>query len=150
MTQLRKKAEELINPFVKNFIVKLYPKVKYFRVGGIRSKGKASQAELSGSYHRDYQQGNVTMRRANEGSFSIILALDEFNFEYKNQMMGQVEKVCVPIRHAAIFSSALSHCGEANGIDDYVYCLLFTFYLMMLIIQLEQLRETVTMITGIK
>ena len=52
MTQLRKKAEELINPFVKNFIVKLYPKVKYFRVGGIRSKGKASQAELSGSYHR--------------------------------------------------------------------------------------------------
>jgi hypothetical protein len=35
--------------------------------------------------------------------------------------MGQVEKVCVPIRHAAIFSSALSHCGGANGTDDEVY-----------------------------
>jgi hypothetical protein len=42
------------------------------------------------------------MRRADEWHFSIILALDEFNFEYKNQMMGQVEKVCVPIGHAAI------------------------------------------------
>ncbi len=89
----------------------------------IRSKGKASQVELSGSYHRDYQQGNVTMRRANEQSFLIFLALDEFNFEYKNQMLGQVEKVCVPIRHAAIFSSALSHCGGVNRTDDYVYCL---------------------------
>jgi hypothetical protein len=36
-------------------------------------------------------------------------------------MMGQVEKVCVPIGHAAIFSSVLSHCGGVNGIDDYVY-----------------------------
>jgi hypothetical protein len=51
----------------------------------------------------------------------IILALDEFNFQYKNKMLGQVEKVCVPIGHAAIFSSALSHCGGANGTDDYVY-----------------------------
>ncbi len=34
-----------------------------------------------------------------------------------------MEKVCVPIGHAAIFSSALSHCGGANGTDDYVYCL---------------------------
>jgi hypothetical protein len=114
MTQFRKKAEELINPFVKNFIVKIYPKVMYFRVGAIHSKGKASQAELSGSYHRDYQQGNVTMRHANEQPFSIILALDEFSFEYKNQMLGQVEKVCVPIGHAANFSSVMSHCGGAN------------------------------------
>jgi hypothetical protein len=42
MTDLRKKAEELINPFVKNFIVKLYPKVRKFRGGAIRSKGKAT------------------------------------------------------------------------------------------------------------
>jgi hypothetical protein len=32
-----------------------------------------------------------------------------------------VEKVCVPIGYAAIFSSALSHCGGAKGRDDYVY-----------------------------
>jgi hypothetical protein len=36
-------------------------------------------------------------------------------------MLGQVEKVCVPIGHAAIVSSALSHCGGATGTDDYVY-----------------------------
>jgi hypothetical protein len=54
MTDLRKKAEELIHPFVKNFIVKLYPKVRKFRVGAICSKGKGTQANLSGGYHRDY------------------------------------------------------------------------------------------------
>jgi hypothetical protein len=121
MMDLRKKAEELIDPFVKNFIVKIYPKVRKFRVGAIRSKGKATQADLSGSYHRDYQQEDVTIRHANEQPFLIILVLDEFNFQYKNKMLGQVEKVCVPIGHAAIFSSALSHCGGANGTDDYVY-----------------------------
>jgi hypothetical protein len=103
MTQLRKKTDELINLFVENFIVKLYPKLRYFRVGAIRSKGKASQADLSGSYHRDYQQENVTMRPADEWPFLIILALDEFKFECKNQMMGQVEKVYVPIGHVAFF-----------------------------------------------
>ncbi len=36
-------------------------------------------------------------------------------------MLGQVEKVCVPISHAAIFSSALSYCGGTNGTDDYIY-----------------------------
>ena len=65
----------------------------------------------------------MTIRRADEWLFLIILALNEFNFEYKNQMMGQVEKVCVPIGHAAFFSSAFSHCGGANRTDDYVYCL---------------------------
>jgi hypothetical protein len=39
MMDLRKKAKELIDPFVKNFIVKLYPKVRKFRVDGICSKG---------------------------------------------------------------------------------------------------------------
>ena len=34
-----------------------------------------------------------------------------------------METVCVPIGHAAIFSSALSHCGVDNGTEDYVYCL---------------------------
>jgi hypothetical protein len=48
MMQLKKKAEELINPFVENF-VKLYPKVRYFKVSAICSKGEALQAELSGS-----------------------------------------------------------------------------------------------------
>ncbi len=103
MTDLRKKAEELIDPLVKNFIVKLYPKVRKFRVGAIHSKGKGNQANLSGSYHRDYQQEDVTIRCADEWLFSIILALDELNFQYKNKMLGQVEKVCVPIGHAAFF-----------------------------------------------
>jgi hypothetical protein len=35
MMQLRKKAEKLIDPFVKNFIIKLYPKVRYFRVSAV-------------------------------------------------------------------------------------------------------------------
>jgi hypothetical protein len=123
MTDLRIKAEELIDPFVKNFILKLYPKVRKFSVGAICSKGKATQADLSGRYHRDYQQEDVTIRRADERPFLIILPLDEFNFQYKNKMLGQVEKVCVPIGHAAILSSALSYCGGANRTDGYVYCL---------------------------
>jgi hypothetical protein len=86
----------LIDPFVKKIIVKLYPKVRKFRVGAIHSKGKATQAGLSGSYHRDYQQEDVTIRHADEWPFSISLAGDEFNFQYKNKMLGQVEKVCVP------------------------------------------------------
>ncbi len=49
-------------------------------MGAICSKGKATQADLSGSYHRDYQQEDVTIRRANEWPFLIILVLDEFNF----------------------------------------------------------------------
>jgi hypothetical protein len=37
-------------------------------------------------------------------------------------MAGELETVSVPIRHAAIFSSVLSHnCGGANGTGDYVY-----------------------------
>jgi hypothetical protein len=72
MTDLRKKAEELINPFVKNFIVKLYPKVRKFRVSAIRSKGKATQADLSGGYRRDYQPEDVTIRRADEQPFLIF------------------------------------------------------------------------------
>ncbi len=78
----------MIDPFVKNFIVKLYPKMKQFRVGAIRSKGKASQFDLTGSYQKDYLQEDVTKRRADERSFLIILALDEFNFQYKNNMLG--------------------------------------------------------------
>jgi hypothetical protein len=51
-----------------------------------------------------------------------MLALDEFRFQYKNAIMDEkVETVCVPIGHAAIFSSALSHCGGDNGTEDYVY-----------------------------
>jgi hypothetical protein len=121
MMGLRKKAEELIDPFVKNFIVELYPKMRQFRVGAIHSKGKASQYDLTGSYHRDYLQEDVIKRHANERPFLIILALDEFKFQYKNNMLGEVTKVCVPIRHAAIFSNELSHCGGANNTDDYAY-----------------------------
>ncbi len=32
-----------------------------------------------------------------------------------------METVCVPIGHAGIFSSALSHCGGDNGTEDYAY-----------------------------
>jgi hypothetical protein len=38
MSQLKTKVEELIEPFVKNFIIKNYPKVNKFSVGAIRSK----------------------------------------------------------------------------------------------------------------
>ncbi len=72
-------------------------------MGAIRSKGKVTQADLSGGYHREYQQEDVIMRCADKWLFLIILALDEFNFQYKNKLSGQVEKVCVPIGHAAIF-----------------------------------------------
>ena len=36
-------------------------------------------------------------------------------------MSNKVETVKVAIGHAAIFSSALSHCGGENGTDDYVH-----------------------------
>ncbi len=32
-----------------------------------------------------------------------------------------METVCDAIRHVAIFSSVLSHCGGENGTEDYVY-----------------------------
>ncbi len=92
-------------------------------MGAICSKGKGTQANLSGGYHRDYQQEDVSIRCADERPFLTILALDEFNFQYKNKMLGQVGKVCAPIGNAAFFSSALSNCGGANRTDDYVYCL---------------------------
>jgi hypothetical protein len=94
MTALRKKAEEFIDLFVKNFIVKLYPKVRKFRVGVVRSKGKATQANLSGGYHRNYQQEDVTIRHANERPFLIILVLDEFNFQYKKNVRTSGESLC--------------------------------------------------------
>jgi hypothetical protein len=50
------------------------------------------------------------------------LALDEFQFQYKNSIMDEeVETVCVPIGHAAIFSSALSQCKGENRTENYVY-----------------------------
>ncbi len=56
------------------------------------------------------------------GHSQSFLALGEFRFQYKNSIMDEeVEMVCVPIGHAAIFSSALSHCGGDNRTEDYVY-----------------------------
>jgi hypothetical protein len=124
MSQLKTKVEELIEPFVKNFIIKNYSEVNKFSVGAIRSKGGRSQYDLNGVYHQDYLQDVVDKRIQDEWPFSITLALDEFRFQYKNAIMDEeVETVCVPIGHAAIFSSALSHCGGDNGTEDYVYCL---------------------------
>jgi hypothetical protein len=67
-------------------------------------------------------QDVVNNRIQDEQPFSIILALDEFRLQYKNVIMDEeVETVCVPIGHAAIFLSALSHCGGENKTKDYVY-----------------------------
>ncbi len=64
----------------------------------------------------------VDKRIQDERPFSIILALNESRFQYKNAIMDEeVETVCVPIRHAVIISSALSNCGGENGTEDYVY-----------------------------
>ncbi len=69
-------------------------------------------------------QDLVDKRIQDERPFSISLALDEFRFQHKNAIMDEeVEMVCVPIRHAADFSSALSHCGGDKGTEDYVYSL---------------------------
>ena len=51
LSQLKTKVEELIAPLVKNYIVKMYPKVDKFSVGALRSKGGKSQYKLSGVYH---------------------------------------------------------------------------------------------------
>jgi hypothetical protein len=119
---LKNDVEECIGPFVVNYITKTNPKVNRFKVGALRSKGSMSQASLSGVYHRDYRQDQVNKRNQDERPFSIILALDEFRLNYKDENMGsEVETANVPIGHAAIFSSALSHCGGENGTDDYVY-----------------------------
>jgi hypothetical protein len=125
-------VKELIEPFVNNFIIKNYPKVNKFSVGAIRSKGGMSQYDLTGDYHCNYLQDVVDKRIQDERPFSIILALDEFRFQYKNAIMDEeVESVCDPIGHVAIFSSALSHCGGDNGTEDYVciVCLLMLFWM---------------------
>ncbi len=104
MSQLKTKVEELIELFVMKFIIKNYPKVNKFSVGATRSKGGRSQYDLTGVYHRDYLQDVVDKIIQDEQPFSIILALDEFRFQYKNAIMDEeVETVCVPIGHAAIF-----------------------------------------------
>ena len=91
-------------------------------MGAIRSKGRRSQYNLTGVYHHNYLQDVVDKRIQDERPFSIILALDEFQFQYKNAIMDEeVEMVCVPIRHAAIFSSALSQCRWENRTENYVY-----------------------------
>jgi hypothetical protein len=124
MSQLKTKMEELIGIFVKNYIMKYYPIVDKFRVGAIRSTGGRSQYELTGVYHRNYLQDVVDKRIQDEQPFSIILALYEFQFQYKNAIMDEeVELVCVPIGLAALFSNALSHCRGENGTEDHVYCL---------------------------
>ncbi len=90
----------------------------------LHSKGGMSQYELSVVYHRDYMQDEVGKKSQDERLFSIILALDEFRFQYKNENMNDgVETVVVPIGHSGNFSSALSHCGGENRTEDYVYCL---------------------------
>jgi hypothetical protein len=66
MSQLKTKVEELIEPFVKNYIMKNYPKVKKFRVGAIWSKGGRSQYELTGVYHCNYLQDVVDKRIQDE------------------------------------------------------------------------------------
>ncbi len=93
-------------------------------MGAIQSKGGRSQYELTGVYHCNYLQDVVDKRIQDEQPFSIILALDEFQFQYKNAIMDEkVETVCVLIGHAAFFSSELSHWRGDNGTEDYVYCL---------------------------
>jgi hypothetical protein len=83
-----------------------------------------SQYDLTGVYHCKYLQDAVDKRIQDEWPFSIILAFDQIRFQYKNAIVDEeVEMLCVPIGHAAIFSSALSHCGGDNAMDDYVYCL---------------------------
>jgi hypothetical protein len=58
----------------------------------------------------------VDKRIQDERPLSIISALDEFRFQYKNVIMNEeVETVCVPIGHVAIFLSALS---IAEGITE--------------------------------
>ncbi len=58
--------EELIEPFVKNFIIKNYPKVNKFSVGAIQSKGGRSQYELTGVNHCNYLQDVVDKRIQDE------------------------------------------------------------------------------------
>jgi hypothetical protein len=91
-------------------------------VGAIRLKGGRSQYDLTGVNHCNYLQDVVDKRIQDKRPFSIILVLDEFRFQYKKAIMDEeVETVCVTIGHAAIFSSALSHCGGDNRAEDYVY-----------------------------
>jgi hypothetical protein len=121
----------LIESFVKNFIIKNYPKVNKFSVGAIRSKRGRSQYDLTGGNHCNYLQNVVDKRIQDEQPFSIISMLDEFKFQYKNAIMDEeVERVCVPIGHAAIFSSALSHCRGDNRTEDYAYHLFAYVFLV--------------------
>jgi hypothetical protein len=104
MSHLKTKVEELVAPFVKNYVMKNYPKVKKFRTVAIRSKEGRSQYELTGFYHHNYLQDVVDKRLQNQRPFSIILASDEFRFQYKNAITDdEMESVCVPIGNAAFF-----------------------------------------------
>ena len=92
LSPLKTKVEELIAPFVKNYIVKMYPKVNQFSVGALRSKGGMSQCELSGIYHQDYSQDVVNKRIQDEWPLSIILALDEFSTDLRDHKCNRPNK----------------------------------------------------------
>ncbi len=116
-------------------------------MGAIRSKGERCQYELTGVYHCNYLQDVEDKRIQDEQPFSIILALDELQFQYKNAIMDEeVERVCVPIGYVATFSSALS---IAEGITELgimsIVCLLMIFW-MRWITPRGLLRETLRMI----
>ena len=130
--QVENNVEELIAPFVVNYITKTNPKVNGCRVGVLCLKGDMSQYKLSAVYHWDYMQDVVSKKVQDERPFLIILALDEFRFQYRNKHINdKVETVVVPIVQAAIFSSAFSHCGAENRTEDYLYRL-FAYVVWMM------------------
>jgi hypothetical protein len=61
-------------------------------------KGGESEYNLSGTFHQDYQQGVVNKRRPDEQPFSIILALENSNFNTNmSQLMEHWKKSLFPL-----------------------------------------------------
>ena len=116
LQMVRKQAESLVGVYMKNFVTKHYNCLMHFRVGALRSKGEASQFELQGTLHRDYQD-EVNQKLPDERPQSMILALDPFNllYELEPSSDGSLKTVFVDSGQAVLFTSSLRHAGGSNG-----------------------------------
>ena len=131
LTEIRDSIRNLIQPIVSHYIARQCPKLTHYKVGAIKSKGEESQYEKwDNHYHRDFDNDIMQTREPNEQPYSLIVALDPFNFKFEEQScVGHIidREVLVDSGHAVVFTNALKHAGGANLVpqvdiqDPYVY-----------------------------
>jgi hypothetical protein len=125
---MKDKIESLIATYFR-FIQTMYPEMRYWKVGALRTQGGApSQYEMwDYKLHRDYSH-KVLKRPPNERPLSVIVALDDFSFYREPAFPDTVdgtsvkyEEITVHRGQAIAFTSALLHAGGPNNSREPIY-----------------------------